>query len=723
MRRMGISTGAVVLLLLAYSAGAASAGTLPVRICGPSGLAPGNIYTGDPGEGLSSTSGPGVSATPSCPSTGTSPGLQLYAGGGAPRNATAAFKVTAPQGIVINGIHVVGAYSSGVDDGRGWSGWFYWNGGPGPAGNAGTNSLTDTNNAFYNYGCCSQGGLNSQSVGWFMVCRFTSCSSPGGVNVGELDLTAEEDHGPLMIPTGHPSLWIQPGWMRGRWDASIVASDPSGVCGAFVTLGSLPAATVAHPTLPVRSRWQQCPEQGVSTVVDTSISQGSLGLGVGTMSLSAGADNAAAVHSGSTKTVYVDDSAPTVSLSGPTDAPSTAGTQYATATGVAGPSGVADILCTVDGGPQLRFAGASAQVPVAGIGQHTVSCRSENNAVDPAGNHGISAPASAGLKIGEPTLVGISFSKLVGLNCHRVRKRVRVGGHLVTVRRHGKLVKIHKGGRTKLVKVTRCHPRTVRRRTVVFVIVRHHGRLVKVKRTRLVRVVVAPHLLAKSSKRVAFGHRTTVSGWLGTSAGAPLGGRTVRVISAPDNHLAGQFTQAAAVSTSADGTWTARLPAGPSRLVEATYDGSSDTEAGSSGQVRVVVPAKMKLLSVSPRRVAWGGTVRITGQLLGGYLPPGGALVRLRIGLGRNNTTYGVKTHVGGNGRFSTLYTFGVGYPGIYRSYSFQLATLPMGSYPYAPAASDRRAVLVGGHPAIIIPSPPHHVKHRHYRGKRRRKA
>ena len=57
-------------------------------------------------------------------------------------------------------------------------------------------------------------------------------------------------------------------------------------------------------------------------------------------------------------------------------------------------------------------------------------------------------------------------------------------------------------------------------------------------------------------------------------------------------------------------------------------------EPSLSGQVTETVPAKVKLLRVVPRRVAWGGTVRIAGQLVGGYLPAGGALVRLRIGLG-----------------------------------------------------------------------------------------
>ena len=70
--------------------------------------------------------------------------------------------------------------------------------------------------------------------------------------------------------------------------------------------------------------------------------------------------------------------------------------------------------------------------------------------------------------------------------------------------------------------------------------------------------------------------------------------------------------------------------------------------------------------------MAWGGTVRITGQLVGGYLPAGGALVRLRIGQGSSYQTYGVQEHVTGNGRFSTTYTFGAG-----QASSFQRVLVP----------------------------------------------
>ncbi len=47
-RRLMILTGAVGVLLVACF-GAASAGTLPVRICGPNGVAPASFY--DPGPG------------------------------------------------------------------------------------------------------------------------------------------------------------------------------------------------------------------------------------------------------------------------------------------------------------------------------------------------------------------------------------------------------------------------------------------------------------------------------------------------------------------------------------------------------------------------------------------------------------------------------------------------------------------------------------------------
>ena len=135
-------------------------------------------------------------------------------------------------------------------------------------------------------------------------------------------------------------------------------------------------------------------------------------------------------------------------------------------------------------------------------------------------------------------------------------------------------------------RVQRCHPRTVLRRTVVIVRVRRHGHIVKVKRVRRVRVVIPPHIVAKTARRVPFGHGTTVNGWLGTSTGTALGGQVVDVLAAPDNGT-NAFVQVADSHHEPRRHLDGEPPPGPSRIVEAVYNGSSTTESSSSGQVRV----------------------------------------------------------------------------------------------------------------------------------------
>ena len=191
---------------------------------------------------------------------------------------------------------------------------------------------------------------------------------------------------------------------------------------------------------------------------------------------------------------------------------------------------------------------------------------------------------------------------------------------------------------------------------------------------------------------------TSVHGWLGTSAGLALGGQSVEVLAAPDNG-SGSFSPVATTTTAADG-----VERDHPRGSITDHPGGLQRRRGLAAvpveHVHETVPAEVRLISVSPRRVAWGGTVRLVGQLVGGYLPRGGALVRLRIGEGSAVTTYGVREHVGGRGRFVASYTFGAGLSAIQRAFWFQVASLPMGDYPFAPADSRRVSVLVGGHPA-----------------------
>jgi hypothetical protein len=268
-----------------------------------------------------------------------------------------------------------------------------------------------------------------------------------------------------------------------------------------------------------------------------------------------------------------------------------------------------------------------------------------------------------------------------------VDKRVLVGSHFKHVRRHGRLIRVKTGGHYVTVHIVIRKNRACASERIKV----GPGRWREVRACRKVRVKTL------SSEHVGFGKRVTIHGLLVTADGVPVGGASIQILAAPDNGL-GRFSAIRAVQTSARGAWSATLPPGPSEIIRAQYGGSS-TLLPATGTARTIVRARIRLIRVSPRRIPWGGTVRIVGQLEGGYLPPGGALVRLRIGAGSAFTTYGVKEHVTGNGRFSTTYTFGLGDPGVHQAYWFQVASLPMGNYPFAPSDSRRLSVLVGGHP------------------------
>ena len=694
---------------------ASAAGMIWIHLCGS--YTPGSGSTwGTLGVAYSGASNPGVTTPFGCPpsSAGTNTyGMEVFGGGSnVPAGARAYWEIDAPSGLAIVGVHTEGSgmVSYGVNQNMGWGGGFYWQGGgagayPGEVG-------------------YSSPPLFSSYFGWQIICGWSTCNGaakPGEISILGLELEAAETSGPT-VSVAPGSLGAASGWVRGSWPIAFSADGPTGACQLAA---SLAGASVSQPLNEPQNQvtWHQCPAGSFSQSVNTAAVASGASVPLVMWARDAAYDYGAGQYLSGTATSYVniDNDPVSVSVSGPSDAPSSAGTQYITATGASGPSGISGIGCSVDGAQYQWYPRPSVQIPVAGIGVHRVTCYSANHARDASGYVATSAPQTWTLSIRQPTVSGIGFAKLANsLLCRRVTERVKVPAQWITVRRHHRRVRIKRRARTKLERVMRCHPRIVRRRITVWTTVKRDGKRIRVKRHKTIRVVELPHVVMHSSKRVGHGRRTTISGWLGMADGTAVSGQVVRILTAPDNGL-GQFTQAAVAATAADGSWSARLPAGPSRLVEAYYGGASALEPSISAQVHVVVPAKVKLIRVSPRRVAWGDTVRITGQLLGGYLPPGGALVRLRIGQGRSFQTYGVQEHVTGNGRFTTTYTFGAGYASIYKSFWFQIATLPMGNYPYAQAASGRWSVLVGGHPGTPASGRRHHKHRRTHKTNKRR--
>ena len=221
---------------------------------------------------------------------------------------------------------------------------------------------------------------------------------------------------------------------------------------------------------------------------------------------------------------------------------------------------------------------------------------------------------------------------------------------------------------------------------------------------------------------VAFGRPVRLHGLLMSSTGLPIAGQPVAILTAPDNG-SNAFTQAAAVTTGPDGSWTATLPAGPSRIIEATYPGSP-TILPATGSATVITPAKIVLTSVTPDRTPWGSTVRITGRVLGGYIPASSKLLRLDlgiVGIPGLSKIQGIP-NIASDGTFTTTYKF-ARYQGVVRFW-LQVSSLAEADFPFSPSHSKRRIVTVG----VSAPPPRstttnHHVRHRRARHRHPRVA
>jgi hypothetical protein len=537
-----------------------------------------------------------------------------------------------------------------------------------------------------------------------MVCGWSSCSNFGGIFVNSIELTATEDQGPGLTAVGSDNLWYQSnGWVWNPpgdpWSVELSGSDPSGVCQMWAVINGVQINSPAQT--PDTAVWQQCPDWTWPATVDTTDYVPTSG----PLALTLGGTNAAGVASAPSETLHVDNQPVQLNVSGPSTASTTSGTQYITASAIAGPSGAA-IGCSVDGSPEHWQNGSTEVMPVAGAGNHVVSCQAHNGAIDPQGRYAYSATRSWSLDIGQPTVSAIGFEKIAdALRCGSAHEQVSVPAHWTTVRRHHKIVRVRKSAHTKSVTVERCHPRIVWRREQVLAKVRRHGKLVSVERTKRVRVALIPHTVTKTKTRVGYGHGTRVSGWLGTASGIALGGVPVQILTAPNNGQ-GLFTPATATTTAANGSWTVQLAAGPSRLVEAAYGGSSGLLPTTSAPVELNVPARISV-SVAPRKLPWRGVVTLRGQLDGGYIPPDGVALRLLIKLPNSSTPYEpLAFRTDGQGNFLVHWTWNGG-SGV-ASYRFAIATTATESdYPFAAAQSRWTRVTFGV-------ATPHRHPHRH---------
>jgi hypothetical protein len=598
-------------------------------------------------------------------------GLKITASGNTVQlGASADWEATAPPGLMIVLVYTPPSdlTETAVNDGNSWyGGGFFWTGGGA--------QINDSNNTA-GFGAS---GLSTNHVGFQLVCGANPCSGVLGhadLAVNDIGLQVQETQGPaLSAPSG---LWQSSGWIRSAWPLQFTGDSPSGICGLGATLSGQLVVLKGFPQND--TTWHQCNAAGlggVSATVDTSK------FADGQNSLTLHGTDAAGLATQDalyTKTVYIDNQTPSVAFSGPSDALSTGGPQYITASGAAGPSGVSGVGCSIDNAPFHWYPQSSVSLPVAGVGVHHLTCYAGNNARDALGQVATSSPTTWTLSIRDPSVSTVAFAKVVdALRCKSRRESVRIPARWVTGRSNGRPVRVRIPAQTRTVKVIQCHPRIVRRR------IRVDGHWY------VERIVVLPHTVRRSSRRVRFGGSTTVSGWLGTAQGNALGGQTVQILAADDDGL-GRFSPVGVATTAADGSWTASLPAGPSRILEAVYPGSATVEPSTSPLAHVIVPASLHL-SVRPHATHWGSTIVIAGQLRGGHVPPAGELVVLRIGWAGGSTEVG-HLYTARDGKFRTTYTFLRGNGTV--SYHLWAETASESDYPFAVGRSKRMNITVG---------------------------
>ena len=761
-----VGTAAGLMLSLAASA---SAATYQATV---------GMY-GTPGCAGSSYFASGISGQENCSIYNTGNGWSIYptvASIGA--GWTGQWQVNAPSGLTITAASISNMTALGLSNGHGWNAGGFWNGGS----DAWSANATSASTPF--------AGIDSSYYGFKLYCYSSSC--PGLVDgmydasltVPLINLTVEENQSPAMVAIGSDNLWYQGGnyvWNPSGDDfsAELEASDPSGVCDTYITVG--PRILPGPSSTPDPSQgFQVCPSPvdfspSAGAEVDTNqfVAPGSSG----SFQLTLNATNAAGLTSSPSETIQVDNVQPSVALATPNDSnPGGWAVNHAvtvTAAAHTGPSGVSSLSCSVDGGAAKAY--PSGGLSVNGNGKHSVSCTAANGAVGPQGQHntgtssmtidideqsptltiepldpsdpdqvvvdtsdnesqvaggqieiapkgttnwtsipttftgtgqligtiddaGLTGPytvqATACSQVGNcgstsealtmplrlASTSEVSFSTIVdGLVAKKVKERVRVGWHWAAVLRHGKAVKVKRGGHYKKITVTKYVERCT-----------HTLRRVGKHRWEVKAVCRLPHVQLHNTERVRFGKTVTVNGLLLSGEGVALAGVPVQILTAPDNG-SGQYSPVTTVTTNSAGAWSATLPAGPSRVIEATY-GGSPTILPASGQAKVTVPARVNV-EITPKVVPWGSEIQITGQVLGGYVPTNSNLLRLNVGIGRIGQLVGLPT-IKPDGQFVILWKFNAGH-GVIHPW-FSVGTLSEAAFPYAPGASRRVVITVG---------------------------
>jgi hypothetical protein len=189
----------------------------------------------------------------------------------------------------------------------------------------------------------------------------------------------------------------------------------------------------------------------------------------------------------------------------------------------------------------------------------------------------------------------------------------------------------------------------------------------------------------------SFGHSmVTLTGRLTSATGTPIKGAQIKLLQQIVGSTA--TTTVATATTTPTGAWKIKVPAGPSRLLQAAYYSHTlDTNPAATLNIHESVQGVVSMHA--PHKAHLGRAIVFSGQLAGGYVPIGGESVQMEILYGgRWRTIEVLPTTSKGRWTYRYVFTLGAG-----TSYLFRAATVPNGAYPYASSHSKPVRVKVTG--------------------------
>ena len=197
---------------------------------------------------------------------------------------------------------------------------------------------------------------------------------------------------------------------------------------------------------------------------------------------------------------------------------------------------------------------------------------------------------------------------------------------------------------------------------------------------------------SKTHKTVGYRKRATVSGRLLNSAGRPVSGALLKVLTR-DRRSNAKFVQRWTAKTGADGAYRVKVRAAASRLVQVAW-ASHVRDPGPQESAYVTLNARASSsLKASPRVVGVGQSLRLSGTIRG-VVPSRGVPLIFQGRSGGGRFTTFADGRANGKGRFKVRYRFRSG-DSRGHSFTFRVKLRGDARFPYALGYSKRVRVRV----------------------------